>query len=92
MTFLQLGKFQASWATQLTLAVLAVTATLELEYLGNMTIQVLRGGYGRSALMNSIARADIKTILACHTKTEQSKEESELGCRYFALLQLPYLG
>ena len=33
---------------------------------------------------------DIKTILDRKTKTERAKKESELGCRYSALLQLPY--
>ena len=31
-----------------------------------------------------------KIILDCATKTEQKRKESELGCRYSCLLQLPY--
>ena len=39
---------------------------------------------------NEKHRDDVKTILACSTKTEQGHKESELGCRYSTLLQLPY--
>ena len=39
---------------------------------------------------NARHRADVKEILQCTTKTERCKKESELGCRYSALLDLPY--
>lgn len=35
-------------------------------------------------------RADIQTIQQCSSKTERQRKESELGCRYSCLLQLPY--
>ena len=35
-------------------------------------------------------RSDVKTIQECSTKTEKQRKESELGCRYSCLLQLPY--
>ena len=35
-------------------------------------------------------RDDIKAILQCSTKTERKHKESEFGCRYSCLLQLPY--
>ena len=35
-------------------------------------------------------RNNIKKILACTTKTERERKESEFGCRYSSLLQLPY--
>ena len=35
-------------------------------------------------------REDIKTILECSTKSSRDCKESELGCRYSSLLQLPY--
>ena len=35
-------------------------------------------------------RADVKKIFQCKSKSEQSKLESELGCRYSVLLKLPY--
>ena len=35
-------------------------------------------------------RSDIKTIQECSTKTKKQRKESELGCRYSCLLQLPY--
>ena len=39
---------------------------------------------------NSRHRSDVKEILKCTTKTQRSKKESELGCRYSSLLDLPY--
>ena len=35
-------------------------------------------------------RKDVETVLACKTKTAREQKESELGCRYSALLDLPY--
>ena len=35
-------------------------------------------------------RNDVKRILSCTSKTEREKKESELGCRYSLLLDLPY--
>ncbi len=40
--------------------------------------------------MNSKHRENIASILQCTTKTAQSAKESEVGCRYTALPQLPY--
>ncbi len=39
---------------------------------------------------NSKHRQDVAKTLKCTTKTAQGKTESEVGCRYSALLQLPY--
>ena len=39
---------------------------------------------------NTRHRSDVKEILKCTTKTERRKKESELGCRYSSLLDLPY--
>ena len=39
---------------------------------------------------NSKHRADIKKVCQCSTKTSRAKAEMELGCRYSALLDLPY--
>ena len=35
-------------------------------------------------------RGDVEKILKCNSKTEKLKLESELGCRYSVLLDLPY--
>ena len=35
-------------------------------------------------------RKDIESILECSTKTARERKESEFGCRYSCLLQLPY--
>lgn len=39
---------------------------------------------------NEKHRTDVGKVLSCRTKTEQQHKESELGCRYTALLNLPY--
>ena len=39
---------------------------------------------------NEKHREDVRTLLACSTKSERERKESELGCRYSSLLQLPY--
>ena len=39
---------------------------------------------------NTQHRNDVKTILKGSSKTERQRMESELGCRYSSLLQLPY--
>ena len=39
---------------------------------------------------NAHHRANVKETLKCTSKTERRKKESELGCRYSALLDLPY--
>ena len=39
---------------------------------------------------NSRHCSDVKKILKCTTKTERSKKESDLGCHYSSLLDLPY--
>lgn len=39
---------------------------------------------------NSRHRSDVNKILKCSTKTEREKFESQLGCRYTVLLDLPY--
>ena len=39
---------------------------------------------------NQKHRDNIKTIIACSTKTERQRKEREFGCRYSSLLQLPY--
>ena len=39
---------------------------------------------------NARHRRDVKTVLECTTKSEPKKKESELGCRYSCLLELPY--
>lgn len=39
---------------------------------------------------NARHRRDVKTVLEFTTKSEQKKKESELGCRYSGLLELPY--
>ncbi len=39
---------------------------------------------------NNKHRADVKATLACTSKTARECKESELGCRYSSLLQLPY--
>ena len=36
-------------------------------------------------------RRDVELVLACNTKTTRAKKESELGCRYSVLLELPYV-
>ena len=38
---------------------------------------------------NNHHRSDVKEVLKCSTKTGQCKKESELGCRYSSLLDLP---
>lgn len=35
-------------------------------------------------------RKDVEEVLKCQTKTSRAKKESELGCRYSVLLDLPY--
>ena len=35
-------------------------------------------------------RKDVQAILKCTTKSEQQRKESEYGCRYSCLLELPY--
>ena len=39
---------------------------------------------------NEAHRRDVQRIRNCKTKTEQKQLESELGCRYSALIKLPY--
>ena len=39
---------------------------------------------------NNQHRSDVSKILECTTKTRRDKMESELGCRYSSLLDLPY--
>ena len=39
---------------------------------------------------NSQHRSNVKETLKCTTKTKRAKKESELGCRYSVLLDLPY--
>lgn len=39
---------------------------------------------------NSSHRKDVDEIMKCNTKTERARKESELGCRYSVLLDLPY--
>ncbi len=39
---------------------------------------------------NADHRKDVETTLKCLTKTARSAKESELGCRYSILLELPY--
>ena len=39
---------------------------------------------------NQQHREDVHTVISCTTKTDREKRESELGCRYSALLDLPY--
>ena len=39
---------------------------------------------------NEEHRSDIEVTLTCSSKTERQRKESELGCRYSSLLQLPY--
>ena len=39
---------------------------------------------------NETHRANVKTIQDCRTKTTREKKESELGCRYSLLVDLPY--
>ena len=39
---------------------------------------------------NEAHRRDVQHIKNCTTKTEQKQLESELGCRYSALIKLPY--
>lgn len=56
---------------------------------GNMNYS----GFNRSTWpprTNEIHRQSVQSILQCKTKTEQSKKEAELGCRYSELMKLPY--
>lgn len=39
---------------------------------------------------NSRHRSNVNELLKCTTKTQRAKKESELGCRYSKLLDLPY--
>ena len=39
---------------------------------------------------NTKHRSDVKKTLQCTSKTEKTKKEAELGCRYTSLLDLPY--
>ena len=39
---------------------------------------------------NAAHRSDVKTLEECQTKTELANKESQLGCRYSSLLDLPY--
>ena len=39
---------------------------------------------------NEMHRKDVEEVLKCQTKTSRAKKESELGCRYSVLLDLPY--
>lgn len=39
---------------------------------------------------NQIHRSNVEEVLKCQTKTARAKLESELGCRYSILLDLPY--
>lgn len=39
---------------------------------------------------NESHRSDVKKVQECKTKTAMAKKESELGCRYSILLDLPY--
>ena len=39
---------------------------------------------------NSKHRSDVQLTLSCSSKTAREKKESEVGCRYSCLLQLPY--
>ena len=39
---------------------------------------------------NKKHREDVKATLACTSKTVRERKESEMGCRYSCLLQLPY--
>ena len=39
---------------------------------------------------NAQHRADIEKLMECTTITQRNKKESELGCRYSVLLDLPY--
>ena len=39
---------------------------------------------------NDTHRRNVKEIMKCNTKTARAKMESELGCRYSVLLELPY--
>ncbi len=39
---------------------------------------------------NAIHRANVQAIKKCQTKVSQEKKESELGCRYIILIDLPY--
>ena len=50
-------------------------------------------GFDRSKWLirtNEKHRENVEKMISCATKTEQEKKESEFGCRYSALLQLPY--
>ena len=40
---------------------------------------------------NERHRSDVSEILKCKTKTRKEKKESEVGCRYSVLLDLPYV-
>ena len=51
------------------------------------------GGFERKNWLvrsKSQHKTDIETIKNCTTKTRRKKKESELGCRYTSLLELPY--
>ncbi len=39
---------------------------------------------------NKKHRRDVQAVLSCLTKTKRAQKESELGCRYSSVLQLPY--
>ena len=39
---------------------------------------------------NAIHRKNVQLVQRCTTKTEKRRKESQLGCRYSALLELPY--
>ena len=51
------------------------------------------GGFNRGTWVsrtNQKHRSDVEEVLKCSNKTERTKKESELGCRYSCLLELPY--
>ncbi len=59
---------------------------------GKFGVQNYSGFNRTSWRPRSIAkhREDVKTILKCTTKSEKQLKESEFGCRYSCLLELPY--
>ena len=55
---------------------------------------VCYAGFDRSLWFprsNSSHRHNVNEVLKCTTKTAKAKKESELGCRYSVLLELPEL-
>ena len=40
---------------------------------------------------NNVHRENVECILSCNTAAQQKMKETEFGCRYSALLRLPYL-